>query len=74
MCVWHSTCIVCDFQLASDSNDVHFACSKIRLRQQAVSELIQSEKPSLFLLKATLLKLPDLEQKLCSAHHKKVCA
>lgn len=74
MCVCGTVRALCDFQLASDSNYVHFACSKIRLRQQAVSELIQSEKPSLFLLKATLLKLPDLEQKLCSAHHKKVCA
>lgn len=48
------------------------SCSKIRARQEAVCELTQTEKPSLFLLKSTLHKLPDLEQKLCSTYHKKV--
>lgn len=61
---------VCAYMCMCDTVSMY---SKIRLRQQAVAELSLVDSPSLVLLKATFHKLPDLEQKLCSAYHKKVC-
>ena len=51
---------------------VSFVYRKLKLRQEAVSELVSNGSPSVSMLRDSILHLPDLERMLCSAYHKKV--
>lgn len=47
--------------------------SEIRLRQEAVAEILEKNLLTAQWLRSNLSRLPDLERKLASAYHKKVC-